>query len=333
MVQQLALVSSIDDDSVDLFVSTIIACYGVSPILFSNLTTVWRPNPSLQISNVNAKNQIVEPNRLKLLKDIPLKWLLDKHLTSGNKQLDKNSSSKSLDYKFIKNLTSNELPIDSVLVDNALENNSHKKQSESGNNFIKKEKVEIKQENSIGNPQVIDIDEIDNNDPAIDENVNDQDIKMEDNTESHVNFIDKTNWCLSISDIPAAGNNRKVSMQNINETVIKELSGANVSISKFMNELYYQIEYKYINVGIKFYLRHNIILELIKIWDIDSQRQITHGGFYIRAYTNVNKATDIDYLDFAEKMLMNLKKDLTNYVELEIPDRKLMDSRINFNNI
>lgn len=369
MVQQLSLVSVIDDDSLDLFISTIIASYGVSPILFSNLNTVWRPNPLLQISNVNAKNQIVEPTRLKLSKDIPLRWLLDKEEQKNDETLN----NSNIDYKFIKKLTNNELPIDVKLIDNLLNNIGDittKKSDGMVNSIVKKE--EIKEEEEEKKPvdqEVIEIDDTKNenvikiedettqkNEIIKLEDDKDEDIKMEDvegeikpeetnipkspkviksedKINSNIKFNDKTNWCISISDIPAAGNNRKVLMQNVNETVIQELSGKNISINKFMNELYYQIEYKFINVGVKFYLKNNIVLELIKIWDFDSKRQVTQGGFYIRAYTNINKATDIDHLNFAEKMLLHLKKDLANYVEFEMPDRKSMDSRININNI
>lgn len=140
-----------------------------------------------------------------------------------------------------------------------------------------------------------------------------------------------TSWSLNISDIPAAGS-RKVSMQSISESVILATGGKDCSISTFMNELGYVSEYQYSTIGVKFHLKHELIVELQKIWDVTSgsSEQITKGGFLIKAYINVNKATDIERISQAETTLLALQKELQGYIDLIMPDRKAMDSRLNY---
>lgn len=141
---------------------------------------------------------------------------------------------------------------------------------------------------------------------------------------------DNEAWSVTIADIPAAGNNRKVSMQTINESVLMSHVGPNTTISSIMGELGYVFEYQYITAGVKFNLKHNLIVELQKIWNVTetSKRQVTKGGYIIKAFINVGKATDIERMNFTESVLLNLQKELQGYVELTVPDRKSMDSRM-----
>lgn len=164
------------------------------------------------------------------------------------------------------------------------------------------------------------------------DNMNDDtmDIDSEEKTETKIN--EKSAWCVSISDIPAAGSNRKVSMQTINESILLSSVGPNATVEKVMNELGYIFQYEYITIGVKFNLKHNLVLELQKVWSVKKslKQQVTKGGYLIKAFINVGKATDIDRMNFTETVLLNLQKELQGYVELVVPDRKSMDSRIGF---
>lgn len=154
----------------------------------------------------------------------------------------------------------------------------------------------------------------------------------------HGNFSDDNEpnqsnkaWALNISDIPAAGS-RKVSMQSISESVILATGGKDCSITTFMNELGYVSEYQYTTIGVKFHLKHELVVELQKIWNVTngSNDQITQGGFLIKAYVNVNRATDIERISQAETTLLALQRELQGYIDLAMPDRKAMDSRMNY---
>ncbi|CAB4251883.1 similar to Saccharomyces cerevisiae YGR104C SRB5 Subunit of the RNA polymerase II mediator complex [Maudiozyma barnettii] len=144
------------------------------------------------------------------------------------------------------------------------------------------------------------------------------------------NKKNKYAWCISISDIPAAGNNRKVSMQTINESILLSHVGVDSSLQKMMNELGYIYQYQYVTIGARFNLKHNLIVELQKIWSIgeSSKQQKTKGGLLVKAFINIDKATDIDKMNMTETVLLNLQKELQGYVELAVPDRKSMDSRM-----
>lgn len=252
MVQQLALFSSIQDESYALAVETLTILSSNQPLIFSNLSNVYKPNPSLQIEKVNAKNQLVEQTRIKLSTDIPLSQL-------GNGQ--------DLDYHFLERL--NEDSIDSFDLDA----------------FVK----------------------------ATNEN-------------------DKNHWALQISDIPAAGNNRKLSNQAIHESVLQSSRGP---VSSFIDELGYVSDYQFINVGIKFQFLSGIVMEVYKIWQVVkdgerfSSKLITKDGFMMKAMYNVIKSTDIESINHGTRHLLKLKSDLRDYIELDLPDRKSMDSRLN----
>lgn len=263
MVQQLSLFSSIDDKSYDLFIATMNTVSGNPPILYAKVSTVWIPNPSLQIDGVNTKGQLVEKTRIKVSKDIPLS-MLQENILSPQFDTDFN------DHTILKSFLGDTIPIDF----NTLHDMIHGT-----------ERVNNKKQNA---------------------------------------------WCLSISDIPAAGNNRKVSMQTINESILLSHVGSNSNLETIMNELGYIFHYQYVTIGTRFNLKHNLILELQKIWNIteSSKKQITKGGYLIKTFINVDKATDIDRMNLTETILLNLQKELQGYITLSVPDRKSMDSRM-----
>ena len=73
-------------------------------------------------------------------------------------------------------------------------------------------------------------------------------------------------------------------------------------------------------------------MELQKVWDVNSKSQVTKNGYLIKTYTNANKSTNLDQINHGEQQLLNLQKDLQGYVDLKIPDRKSMDSRMEYDN-
>ncbi|CAH00835.1 Srb5p [Kluyveromyces lactis] len=252
MVQQLALFSAIEDESYPLSVETLTILSSNRPRLFANFNKIYKPNPSLQIEKVNAKNQLVEQTRVKLSTAVPLSKL-------GN--------GAELNYHFMEKLSNDDI-----------------------------ESFNVKSY----------IQDIDSN--------------------------NKTNWAFQISDIPAAGNNRKLSSQTIHESVIQSSSG---SVSSFIDELGYVNDFQYINVGVKFQFLSGVVMEIYKVWQVVQKDQevsmklITKDGFMIKAMYNVNKSTDIESLNNGSQLLLKLKTDLRDYIELDIPDRKCMDTRLN----
>lgn len=252
MVQQLALYSAIEDESYALCVETLTILSSNKPRLFANLNNVYKPNPSLQIEKVNAKNQMVEQTRVKLSTAIPISTL-------GN--------GEELSYHFMSNLNTDE--ISSFNLQRFME-------------------------------------------------------EVENNNSNH--------WAFQISDIPAAGNNRKLSNQTIHESVIQSSSG---SVSSFIDELGYVDDYNYIIVGVKFQFVTGIIVEVYKVWQVvqtdnaPATKLIAKNGFMIKAMYNVNKSTDIESINKGSRYLLKLKSDLRDYIDLDIPDRKCMDTRLN----
>lgn len=261
MVHQLSLFDSIDNDSFELLISTMTIMSGNPPVLFSNLSRVWKPNDAYDIERVNSKNQLVELNRMKLSREVPLDMLLGADKTSA------------LSYTLLKNLADEDLPIEPKYVDQLLEE-STKEIAESSD----------------------------------------------------------SPWALSISDIPAAGGSRKVSVQTISESVILSVAGQNSSLAKFLEELGYIESYKFLTIGVKFHLKNDLMVVVQKLWDVEKRRQVTKGGYLIKAFVNVSRGTDIERINQAENTLVALRKDLQGYVDLTIPERKAMDSRLDYVN-
>lgn len=276
MVQQLSLYGSIDDSLYDLFISTMKTLSGNPPVLFGNIASVWNPNPSYDIEKVNAKNQLVEPNRIKLSKSLPFDLV--------------GISSQELDHTLLMKLVKNESLLTIERLQDFLLTKSDKPDSES--------KMDI------------------------------------DSEESNELSAAESSWTLSITDIPAAGTSRKVSIQSISESVILSTDESRSSLNLLLNGLGYVHGYQYITVGVKFFLANNLVVDLQKIWNFtnNSKIQVTEGGFLLKAYVNVSRNTDIDRMNQGETALLALQKELHGYVDLSIPDRKCMDSRPNYSN-
>ncbi|EJS43686.1 srb5p [Saccharomyces arboricola H-6] len=300
MVQQLSLFGSINDDGYDLLISTLTTISGNPPLLYNSLCTVWKPNPSYNVENLNSRNQLVEPNRIKLSKELPFSYLIDEAMVG-----------KPLNFKILKSFTNDRIPLDYSMTRNILHN-------------------EVPQTSNVNNTDESKNDnEHDGSAADASENKNDIiDVDMDPNPV--VCNKSCSPWSLQISDIPAAGNNRSVSMQTIAETIILSSAGESSSISSLMSGLGFVFEFQYLTIGVKFFMKHGLVLELQKIWQIEEagNSQITGGGFLIKAYINVSRGTDIDRINYTEGVLMNLKKELQGYIELSVPDRQSMDSRV-----
>lgn len=305
MVQQLSLFGSINDDGYDLLISTLTTISGNPPLLYNSLCTIWKPNPSYDVENVNSRNQLVEPNRIKLSKELPFSYLIDETMAG-----------KPLNFKILKSFTSDEIPLDYYMTQNILHDEVPHTSNSNSTDGSKNDGENVRSDVKEG------------------ENKNDEvDVDMD--ATSTVSSKSCSSWSLQISDIPAAGNNRSVSMQTIAETIILSSAGENSSISSLMNELGYVFEFQYLTIGVKFFMKHGLILELQKIWQIEENgnSQITNGGFLIKAYINVSRGTDIDRINYTETVLMSLKKELQGYIDLSVPDRQSMDSRVAHGNI
>ena len=139
------------------------------------------------------------------------------------------------------------------------------------------------------------------------------------------------NWTLTTADIPAAGSNRKVSMQAIQEATILHQAGNNPTLANVMAELGYSFDYMYVTVGVRFVHKRDVIIHCHKVWDIaeDNIIQVTKGGYVVHTFVTVNRATDIERLNLAEANLLSLQRDLSGYLDFKVPDRKSMDSRTN----
>ncbi|CAI4062449.1 hypothetical protein SKDZ_07G3500 [Saccharomyces kudriavzevii ZP591] len=301
MVQQLSLFGYISDDGYDLLISTLTTISGNPPLLYNSLCTVWKPNPSYDVENVNSRNQLVEPNRIKLTKELPFSYLINETMVG-----------QPLNFKILKSFTNDTISLNYVMTRNILHNEVLHTSNASTTTEIKNGSEHAGQ--VVNENDIVDVDMDASSTPS---------------------NRSCSPWSLQISDIPAAGNNRSVSMQTIAETIILSSAGENPSISSLMSGFGYVFEYQYLTIGVKFFMKHGLILELQKIWQIQEagNSQITNGGFLIKAYINVNRGTDIDRINYTETVLMNLKKELQGYIELSVPDRQSMDSRVAHGNI
>ena len=350
MVQQLSLFGSIDDDSCDLFVSTMKILSGNPPILFSNLSTMWKPHLVFSDGDqINSRYQLAELARVRVSRVLPLGLYSD---------LVKRKNNGKLDYSLLKQLKEDDsLPISNSLLSKMV--GVHGENGEggvAGSGSGKGVQSPVIGTSPAGATKDVDgdivvLDDDDDEEGDVKEvvseaNRSDDVIMVDDTYEKVGNQENQENrekpnlqenmhspWSLSISDIPAAGSNRKVTMQNIMESVLLSTAGKDASLRKFMTELGYIFEYQYVTVGARFQLKHDLVLELQKVWHIQEHspsRQITKGGFLIKAFVNVDKSTDINRIDFAETALLNLQRALHGYVELSVPDRKAMDSRMDY---
>jgi mediator of RNA polymerase II transcription subunit 18 len=137
------------------------------------------------------------------------------------------------------------------------------------------------------------------------------------------NLHEPKSWILQANDIPSAGK-RKVSLQNIVESCIT--LNETQSIDSVMAKLGYITERQFNVKGHK-WSYGNINIELFQVF-INNQPLDT--GYIIKSFINAEKTVDLELLNRASGELNALKGELHGLVELDIPDRNSMDSRIGF---
>ncbi|CDR41660.1 CYFA0S07e04742g1_1 [Cyberlindnera fabianii] len=134
-------------------------------------------------------------------------------------------------------------------------------------------------------------------------------------------------WVLQVSDVPSAGK-RKISTQAIVESCI--LVQKDQSIDTVLDSIGYLVEKEYLVKGVRVFYG-NIVIEMFQVLVKTAEgewKELDDRAYLIKCFINVEKATDVENLQKSSQELMNLKNELTGFVELDIPDRNVMDSRI-----
>lgn len=165
--------------------------------------------------------------------------------------------------------------------------------------------------------------------------------------------INSSIWTLQLTDIPAGGKN-PVLIQNIYETTIYQTD----DVIGYLDELGYMHEAEFWTDGVRFYYG-NVIIELSHLYVLHSRQQSSapievqedgmvvdptpqpesktsrlclldsSGACHVKAYVNIGALNDLESAGVGIKQLELLKRELSEIVELRIPDRTAMDSRIN----
>lgn len=133
-------------------------------------------------------------------------------------------------------------------------------------------------------------------------------------------------WVVQTFDIPFVSGKRKVSNQNVLES---HVDVGKDTLPELLDELGYKPDLVYMIKGVKFYYG-SISLEIFQIF-IKKDGEVVNldeNLYILRCFINVEKSTDVENLTNGSQELMNLKAELAGLVELETPDRNLMDSRI-----
>lgn len=110
------------------------------------------------------------------------------------------------------------------------------------------------------------------------------------------------------------------------------------SFLQFLEDLGYDVINQYWLSGIRFF-HNDIIIEIFKILIRDDETSVSNdkiklkllddsNEFQVRAYINVPKSTDVELISQGAKDLARFQDFLKNLIQLEIPDRMYMDSRV-----
>lgn len=176
-------------------------------------------------------------------------------------------------------------------------------------------------------------------------------IKGDSITKQDSNLLNDSIWTLQLSDIPAGGKTT-VSVQNIYETTIYQTD----DVIGYLDELGYIYEAEFWRNGIRFFYG-NIIIEIYQLYIIDDDKNKSmtdsesqnvnntqnnkdssplslklldkSGNCFVKAFVNVGSLNDVENVSLGTKQLESLKNELSEIIELHIPDRLAMDSRIN----
>ncbi|GMG28182.1 unnamed protein product [Ambrosiozyma monospora] len=154
-------------------------------------------------------------------------------------------------------------------------------------------------------------------------------------------------WTLQLSDIPAGGK-RTVSIQNIYETTIYETD----DIMGYVDELGYTPDIEFWNNGVRFYY-NDIVIEVFRLYvhsrgghgqqagggvgngNVNGVHQVSlrlldgSENYQVKCFVNVSKLNDLENVARGAKQLENLKNDLSGLLNLDVPDRISLDSRVN----
>lgn len=111
------------------------------------------------------------------------------------------------------------------------------------------------------------------------------------------------------------------------------------SFIQFLNDLGYDTINQFWIKGIRFF-HGDIVIEIFKVFIRDDSNKnyasneipLTlldkSNSFQVKCFINIPKATDIDLINQGTKELLKLQDFLKNLINLEIPDRIYMDSRV-----
>lgn len=165
--------------------------------------------------------------------------------------------------------------------------------------------------------------------------------------------INDSIWTLQLSDIPAGGKNLAL-IQNIYETTIYQTD----DVIGYLDELGYMHETEFWTNGVRFYYG-NAIIELTKLYVLDKKnnaetiedvdmKDVDHNKSdaikndlsnlklldpsetcHLKAYVNIGALNDLENVNLGLRQLESLQRELSEIIQLHIPDRTTMDSRIN----
>lgn len=154
-------------------------------------------------------------------------------------------------------------------------------------------------------------------------------------------------WTIQLRDIPAGGKHT-TSIQNIYEATIYKTD----DICGYLDELGYMPETQLWASGVRFYYNQTVVVEIFRFYTIDESRKVVidvkeqgkdvdsnglvnlklldpSGRYVVKCFVNITKVNDLDNVARGVKQLEILQKELSGLVDLHVPDRTAMDSRLN----
>lgn len=142
-------------------------------------------------------------------------------------------------------------------------------------------------------------------------------------------------WTIQLSDIPAAGK-RPVSIQNIYEATIYKTD----DVLGYVDELGYMPETEFWARGLRFYYNDIVVIEVLRLYI--SSKPTSAGNrsvplrpvdssvsYHVRCFVDVANLNDLDNVARGVKQLEHLRTQLAGLIDLHVPDRRNMDSRLN----
>lgn len=134
-------------------------------------------------------------------------------------------------------------------------------------------------------------------------------------------------YSLQISDIPAAGK-RPVSSQTMYEINLRHTPD---QLKSYLENLGYTEKLRFLVKGLRFLFNSTINIELFQVFRLEQGKLHILDpteNWFLKAYINVGKITDVTAISKASNDLVVFQKNLENLIKLKIPERNCMDSRI-----